>query len=223
MSHPTTLLLSTIGLLIFTGAAGIVTYAWFVASISKLPMVPFLELTRAKLRPIADFGITTGLVWSVGVSLIVYSTRQSFDPVSVSIVASLTGLGVIMVFWPQYAVHSGLTRTKQMFLDIALARASLSRPARRHVSLFDSRGNPMAVMSQIAPDEIVHHALEPQNQQFDIYTRSVASASTWIYRPEDAFVLGGTWLLPLATLAFSEWVCHPVQEDNGTPLNRRAT
>ena len=193
-------------LLIFTGACGIVTYARFVTSVSKLPMVSFLELARARLRPIANLGIATGLAWSVGVSLLVGFFQAGFELVSLSVVPFLTALGIIMVFWPQYAIHTGLSRTKRSLLDIVLTRAIHTRPEPPAVVLFDSKGNPVRTSNRVELDRFVQHALEPHIQQLDIFIRSVSGANTWVYRPADALVVVGTWLLPLGVLAFGEWL-----------------
>lgn len=171
-------------LLLITTGVGIIIFAAFVSALSKCPLVPSLEIVRVKLRPITDFGLITGLAWSVGVSLFVLLFRPEFSVPAVVAVALLTLLGLTMIFWPQYALHKAMNRTRSDLLRTASAM----------------------LLQEISPAQIadredyLKRMLDPRAQQIEAFIRSVTATRTWIYNVRDVATVAAQWLLPLASL-----------------------
>lgn len=177
-----------VGFLVFTTGAGILYYCAFAFSISQQPLVPMIELARAKLRSLTVIGIHAGLAWSVGVALFVVFFRPAFDILSASIVFVLTGLGLLMISAPQFALHKALDRTKQALLDAVY-----------HKWIENSGTH--------TPDDVEGYMakfLSPNGARMQELIRSIIETPTWPYNPVDVMSVLGTWIIPFFALAVSQ-------------------
>jgi len=177
-----------VALMISTGGAFIITFAFFVISLTRLPLVPLIEITRIILRPLASVGLILGFAWSSGVSLFVIWFRPEFNPVCILSILLLTMIGLTMILWPQYALHRGLQHTKQHLLSIAF------------IMLYNSLGLDTTQKLDVIADHLVKH----ENQQIINFIRSLIETQTWIYDPRDIPSILGVWVLPIASLAISK-------------------
>lgn len=176
-----------IGVLVQTGASGIIAYTRFVNEISQLPMNPLIPLTRAKLRPITDFGLAAGLAWSVGVALFLLLFRSDFDLLAVAFLAIVSGLALVMILWPQWVIHKALERLRNSLLDTLSER---TKPE----TLPESWDSPeaLAVALKHVADEVIREQVS-----------WAAEARTWIYEPKDIGAIVLTWLIPAGTFAYT--------------------
>lgn len=174
-----------VALLIHTGAVGIVAYARFLDEVTHLPLHPMMELTRAKLRPITDLGLATGLAWSVGVSLFILLFREDFDALTISLVIILTIMGMIMMVWPQLVAHRALAVTRNSLLDLALERSTAQLR-----------------MGSMQDWDHLQGVLLKQSDLKE-YVEWLENARTWIYEPGDMLSFVTTWLIPVATFALT--------------------
>ncbi len=177
-----------IGLLLFTMGVAILTYAFFVWSVVSLPLVPLLDFGRQRLRPLAGFGLATGLAWSVGVSLFVLTFRLDFTPSVVVGILILTALGLVIVIWPTYAIHRALERTREKLYDVASHELTKELQGRGRYNF----------------DGFAKLLLESRGQRFTNLVHTTALAKTWVYNPADVILYLVSLALPLAALVVGE-------------------
>lgn len=177
-----------IGLLLATALAAIITYAFFVWSVVSLPLVPLLDLGRQRLRPLAEFGLATGLAWSIGVSLFVLTFRLDFTTSVVGGILILTALALVILIWPQYAIHRALERTREKLYDVA-----------SHDLTTELQGQ-----GRYDFDGFAKLLLERRGRQFTNFVNTTAKANTWVYNPADIVLYLGGFALPLAALVVGE-------------------
>jgi hypothetical protein len=166
-----------IAVLLFAGGTGIVSYTAFAKHIAHLPLIPHIGIARVKLRCVTNFGIATGLAWSVGVSLFIVLFRVQYTLPAVAAVLMLTAFGLVLFAWPQYAVHIALERARHEVLDEAINR--LVKP----LDLTQATGE---TFQQLLADAV--------------------GATTWTYNFSDVASVLGTWLLPLLPLVLNQTV-----------------
>jgi hypothetical protein len=177
-----------INFLVFTAAAGIVTYCFFTVSVSKKPLVPLFEFARQKLRSIADVSVLAGFAWSVGVATFVLLFRPAFGLLSVGIVFVLTGLGLLMLAAPQYALHLALEHTKRAVLD-AVYQKWVGGFEATTATNFD------AMTSKLLSSEGMH---------LHDTVHTIIDAHTWPYNPRHVMSVLGTWVIPFLALAVGQ-------------------
>lgn len=170
-----------ISLLLVTTGAGIVTYCAFVEALSRQRLIPFVEGVKIRLHPFTDFGVMTGIAWSIGVALFVLLFRPAFGPYNFAAITILTGLGLLMISTPQFFLHGALETLK---IDLVYA-------AWRELGV----GNEAPKFPALLSDS---HGVE----LYDLLA-SMAAARTWVYSPTDTLVVVGTWIIPLLVLWMS--------------------
>jgi hypothetical protein len=157
-----------------------VIYCAFVYKVSEKPLVPVVGFVRLKLRPLADFGFRVWFSWTVGVALLIVLFHASFSAVSVLVVTLLTAVGFTMLLMPQLAVHRALTKTKEDVLNAAW----------KQFFALGYHDVAFAKSSSLA-----------ERVQLQRFLESVSATSPWPYDFSQGFLIAGTYLIPIATLA----------------------
>jgi hypothetical protein len=97
----------------------IAVFTLFVLDLRTLESTPVLPAALALLRPLAEFGLTLSIAWSVGASLFVIFFRPQPTIGTISLVAGLGLVAFLILFAPQFAIHRILVRTRAQLLDSA--------------------------------------------------------------------------------------------------------
>lgn len=178
--------------LLFSSGLSLAIYAVFVPSVTRLPLLPIVDVARAKLRPLTDFGVSAGLVWSVGVSLFVLFFRINFELYSAIGVLILTTIGLIAIGWPQFVVHFALERLKNLLLSqVAL---------KLHAQVLDGKQNQWG--------RLVNNLMNSYDNLSIDFVQATANAHTWTYSPKDIASIGGTLVIPLISMILSQLLEH---------------
>lgn len=171
-------------LLVVSGAVAIVAFAALVFDVGRLRYVSLLEVTRLRLRPLADFGLHVGYAWSIGVLLFVVLFRPEFTPASIAGISLLTLLGLLTLLWPQWVLHRGLAQLRRELLDSA-------------AGLLEEE---LLTKSDYSSDDFVRKMVKPSAQRMDAFIRSTIGNRTWVYDPGELTRFVGQLLIPLVSL-----------------------
>ncbi len=175
-----------INALIWFGAVAIVTYNHRIEKLLQLDLVPNIDVAREKLSGLADFGVSAGLAWSVGISLLVVFFKGNVERWEIAALTILAILGAIMMAWPQILTHSALQRLKdELLANVSTALLQDTEEAQGAES-----------WAQIGSRHVM----------LTKYAASVADARTWSYNWVTLATVVGTWLLPFITLWLGQFI-----------------
>lgn len=107
---------------------GAVKYSLMVRTLGRLPgLTPSIPAAREGLRLVGRFGIVTGVAWSVAIFVIVACLGPAtFDWGAVAAVGVLALLGLQLILWSQWELHSALARLRERLVEPLLE--ALRRP-----------------------------------------------------------------------------------------------
>jgi hypothetical protein len=146
----------------------------FVMRLRGFVVVPVLPTALATLGPLAGFGLTLSVGWSVGVSLFILLFRPSPTIASSVLVCVLSLVSFVILFAPQYAIHRALAEMRVKLLEAAA----------------------QTLAGDVQPDgeslaKFVNELADPRGQELLKVVESVATSRTWAY--------GYSGLIPLVT------------------------
>jgi hypothetical protein len=104
------------GVLVMTMILGFLDYMKFTFDILQHQLTFNVSLARAYLRPIALFGLETGLGWSVAVALSAGFLGSKGSSLATGVLVVLAVMGFILILAPQALAHQALAKTRDDLL-----------------------------------------------------------------------------------------------------------
>jgi hypothetical protein len=187
----TALVAANVAILAMLGVSmiwGFGIYVVYTFLVSMRKTVASLPAARVYLRPVTNFGLATGLGWSIAVTALVVFFQRDLDRFAWSTIGALSVMALVLILLPQVLVHLCLERAQRNLVEAAAEELLSAAPVRT--------------------DAYVGRVTRNDDEAGDIrrledFIDRTSSASTWIHSPRDALALFGEILIPAIAVAVS--------------------